>query len=106
MRFRHVCSANIPRGTGLLLALWSVAALRSFGPADLPRLQEIELSIPVGMFTVAASVLSGLLFGTAPAFKASRVDLEQVLKDTGRNVVSAWGRRLRSALVVVEIALR
>ena len=90
---------------GLLLAVWSIAALRSFGPADLPRLDEIELSIPVLMFTVALSLLSGLIFGMAPAFKASRVDLEQILKETGRNAVSAWGRRLRSGLVVVEIAL-
>jgi putative ABC transport system permease protein len=56
-------------------------------------------------FTVAISLLTGLLFGLVPAISASRTDVNTALKEGGRNTVSAGSRRMRNALVVSEVAL-
>jgi putative ABC transport system permease protein len=57
-------------------------------------------------FTLSVSLLAGVLFGLVPAWRASRIDLYNVLKDTGRSLLGgSGGRRLRSALVVTEVAL-
>ena len=91
---------------GLLLAFWGVDLFRSLGPTDLPRLQEINLDGRVLGFTMLAAVLSGLLFGLAPALQASRPDLNESLKEGGRaGTESHRRRRLRSSLVVAEVAL-
>jgi putative ABC transport system permease protein len=70
----------------------------------LPSETVIELNVPVLLFTIALSVVSGVLFGTAPAWQAARLDLNQMLKESGRAVPG--GRHgLRRALVVLEFAL-
>jgi putative ABC transport system permease protein len=91
---------------GLLLAMWGVYLLVAFGPAELPRAREIGVDGRVLGFTLVVSVLTGIVFGLAPALQASRPDLNKVLKESGRNATGSAGhRRLRSLLVVSEIAL-
>lgn len=91
---------------GLLIAFWGRKLLWSFRP---PFLQDgaIDLSFDtrVLVFTLAVSLLTGLLFGVIPALKASRTDINEVLKAGGRGTVGWAHNRMRSLLVVSEIAL-
>lgn len=92
-------------GLGLLLAMWSVSVLQKFGPANLPRMSEIAIDWRVLAFTFAVSVLTGIIFGLAPALASIRADLNSILKTSGRGNTSGRGRaRLRDALVISEIA--
>ena len=91
---------------GLLLAYWSNAALASLGPDALPRVRTVGLDAGVLLFTLALSVLVGLLFGLAPALRSAKTDLTESLKDRARG--SATDRRherARQLLVVGEIAV-
>ncbi len=91
---------------GFLLALWGINLFRTFGPSNLPRLQEVNLDGWVLGFTMLAAALSGLIFGLAPALQASRPDLNESLKEGGRAGTESHGRkRLRGLLVVAEVAL-
>lgn len=89
---------------GLGLAWSAVRALRAFGPENLPRLGEIGVDGRVLAFTFAVSVLTGVIFGLLPALRASQVDLNEVLKEGGRNAAGGH-HRTRNLLVVVEVAL-
>jgi putative ABC transport system permease protein len=91
---------------GLLLAIWGVALMTKLLPRDFPRLAEINLDWQVLSFTLVASVLTGILFGLAPALQISKTDVQETLKESGRG--SSGGRRhnrLRSLLIVGEVAL-
>lgn len=89
---------------GLALAWWGVKALLALSPDNLPRLQEINLDGRVLLFTLAISILTGLIFGIAPALQASKPELQQTLKETGATVTR--GRHwLRNLLVVGEVAV-
>ncbi|MGH9903664.1 MAG: ABC transporter permease, partial [Pyrinomonadaceae bacterium] len=91
---------------GLLLALWGVDLLVAASPADIPRLSEISLDSRVLTFTLAVSALTGVLFGLAPAVHASRLDLNESLKEGGRGATEGRVRvRVRGALIVSEVAL-
>ena len=74
-------------------------------PGYLPNEARITVNTYVLLFSAAIAILTGILFGLAPALKSSRPDLVDALKDAGRSNSSAAGGRTRSALVVVEIAL-
>ncbi|HEY6805707.1 MAG TPA: ABC transporter permease [Pyrinomonadaceae bacterium] len=90
---------------GLLLAIGGLRFLLSLGPDTLPRLGEIGIDARVLGFTFAVSFITGIVFGIFPALRSSRVDLNGVLKDTGRSYSSAGQHRLRNLFVVTEIAL-
>ena len=91
---------------GLLLAVWGSAALVGLAPANIPRLAETSIDGWVLAFTLVVSVVASLLFGLAPALHASRVDLNDALKQgAARAVVGGGAGKLRGALVVAEIAL-
>jgi putative ABC transport system permease protein len=91
---------------GALMATWGVDALVALVPGDLPRANEIVVDRVVLGFTLLASLATGLVFGVAPAWLASTVDLTVALQEGGRTVSdSARAPRLRGALVVAEIAL-
>ena len=76
------------------------------GAEKIPRLHEIALDTRVLGFTLAISLLTGVIFGLAPAFQAVKFDLHTSLKEGGRGSASPKGRRrLRNALVVTEVAL-
>jgi predicted permease len=89
---------------GLAVAFWGVEGLRRFGPDDLPRLATVALDARVLAFNLAASLVTGLLFGLAPALQASRTVLRGLREDS-RTVTAAGRARLRGALVVGEVAL-
>ncbi|MGA9995520.1 MAG: ABC transporter permease [Pyrinomonadaceae bacterium] len=95
---------------GLLIAHGAVKLLRTFGPENIPRLDEIGVDSRVMIFTFLVSLLTGIIFGLAPALRASRVDLNEVLKEGGRTSTGggAFGlkhHRLRKLLVISEVAL-
>ena len=90
---------------GVLLAAWAVSALPLVAPGGLPRLSEIRIDRGVLLFTLVASVASGLLFGLAPALQASASRMGAVRGTSTGSRASARGSRLRAALVVAEVAL-
>ena len=91
---------------GLALASSALKSLLAMAPGNLPRVNEIHLDGWVFAFTLAISVLTGLLFGVMPAAYASKTDLTDALKEgTGRASASVGGARLRQVLVVGECAL-
>ncbi len=71
----------------------------------LPDEADLHLNLPILLFTLAATTLAGLLFGSAPAWYASRVDPGEALKEGNRTGVGAGRHRLRQALVIGEFAL-
>jgi putative ABC transport system permease protein len=89
---------------GLLLASWGLQGALKALPQALPRADEVHLDGRVLLFTVAASVLAGILFGLAPALKTSRADLQESLKEGGRGL-SGVRHRAQRAFVVAEMAL-
>jgi len=90
---------------GLLLALWGRSFLLALSPADLPRAGEVGLDSRMLLFTLALSVLAGLVFGLAPAWQTTKTDLAVALKEGGRGSAGGASQRLRGALVAAEIAL-
>ena len=89
---------------GLLFALVGLRLLLRLGPDTLPRLNEIGIDARVLGFTFLVSCVTGILFGIMPAFRASRVDLNGVLKEGGRTS-NASSHRARDLFVVIELAL-
>lgn len=91
---------------GLLIAYWGLNALIALSPEDIPRLDQIGIDGRVLGFTLLVSLLTGLVFGLAPAIQASKPDLNESLKESGRSTTAGVERRrVRSALVVIEVAL-
>ena len=91
---------------GTALAWWGVSALVKLAPADLPRLDEVKLNPIVLLFTLAVSVLAGVLFGILPALRFARRDPAEALKSGGRGLTS--GRRtarLREILISGEVGV-
>ncbi|MFZ0060948.1 MAG: ABC transporter permease [Pyrinomonadaceae bacterium] len=94
---------------GLLIAYWGVDALVATLPDSqlnaLPFLKSLRLDLTVLAFSFGLSLLTGLVFGLAPAIQSSRADLNEVLKEGGRTTAGGAKHRLRSVLVTTEIAL-
>jgi putative ABC transport system permease protein len=90
---------------GVLLAVWGTHALAAVAPREIPRVSEIAVDAPVLAFGFVASLLTGLLFGLAPAVRASRVDVNDVLKDASRSTQGRGRQGVRNVLVTAEIAL-
>ena len=95
---------------GLLIAFGALQVIRAINPGNIPRLDAIVLDAPVLAFTFAVSVVTGILFGLVPAIRAARVDLSGSMKAGGRSSQGEGGfgssrRRLRSLLVVAEVAI-
>ena len=91
---------------GLLLAVWWSDLLIALGKDDIPRAIHVGLDWRVLMFTLGVSLLTGLIFGLAPAFHSSKTQLVESLKDGGRGTSEGARRnRVRSALVVSELAI-
>ena len=93
-------------GAGLLVAAWCTELLQSLAPAELPRLVTVAVDWTVVAYALAASLLTGLLFGIVPAFQAARRDAGAHLKEGGRTGSDGTrGRRVRAALAVGELAV-
>ena len=90
---------------GLLVVVLGLRAIRGINPGDLPRLDTVSVDWAVLLFTLGVSVLTGLLFGLAPALRSTRRDLTETLKQAGRGTTGGTRNRLRSSLVIVEVSL-
>jgi putative ABC transport system permease protein len=99
-----VLLAALGAALGILLAMWGTSIIAGHLPDGIPRLHEARVDAPVLGFTLAVALLTGLLFGLAPALQASRPNLTDGLKEGDRGS-SGRRQRLRSVLVVGEVAL-
>jgi putative ABC transport system permease protein len=90
---------------GLLLAAWGFEFLRRLIPDALALSTELKLSLPVLAYATAVSFATGVLFGLAPALRASKADVADALKQGGGRTGLGTSDRLRGALVVAEVAL-
>ncbi|HTA71997.1 MAG TPA: ABC transporter permease [Bryobacteraceae bacterium] len=95
---------------GLVIAQWTLYLVRTINPGNIPRLDDIEINGAVLAFAFGISIVTGVLFGVAPAWRAMKVDLNTSLKAGGRGGQSDGGlrlarNRLRGLLVVFELAL-
>ena len=91
---------------GFLIAALALRLSPSFLPDDLPRIHELSLNPRVLLFALAASLLTGLLFGVFPAWRSARLDPAIALRDTTRSSTASRSQnRLHSALIVGETAL-
>jgi putative ABC transport system permease protein len=101
-----VLLALLGAGVGLLLALWGIDVLRTASIDAIPTTAEIKLDTSVFIFTLAVSVLTGVICGLAPALQTSKPDLNEALKEGGRTGTAGAARhRIRNLLVVSEVAL-
>ncbi|HKU75260.1 MAG TPA: ABC transporter permease [Pyrinomonadaceae bacterium] len=93
---------------GVLIGFWGIAALRAANPGEAAKYvagwYQLGINTQVLLFTLGLSVLSGIVFGLAPAWQTSKPNLNSSLKDGGRQT-SGSSHRLRSSLVVFEVAL-
>jgi putative ABC transport system permease protein len=92
-------------GLGLLLAMWGISSIGSLGSHVFPALANIRLDSTVLAFTAVVSLLSGVIFGLAPAIHSARPNLVETLKEGARGSGGLASSRLRNALVVSEIAM-
>ena len=90
---------------GLLLASWGIDLLVAYAPAEVPRLHDAGLDRNVLLFTFGVATLTGILFGLVPALHASKPDPGNMLKESGRGLSHSGRNRMRSALIVSEVAL-
>jgi putative ABC transport system permease protein len=90
---------------GILLAFWGSEAMIKLSPGAIPRLSETGIDGRVLGFTLGLCLLSALISGLAPAWQASKPDLNEALQEEGRGATGSAGGRLRSMLVVAEIAI-
>ncbi len=92
--------------TGTLLAAWGVQVVSTIVPSDFPRRGEIAIDGWVLGFTLLISMLTGIIFGLAPAIQSTKMDLTEALKASGRNSAGSSHRHsLRSLLVMSEMAM-
>ena len=92
--------------SGILLAFGMIKALMTLMPPyTLPSEADVRISLPVLLFTLAATALAGILFGCAPAWQASGVNLNETLKEGGRSGMAAGRHYLRRLLVITEFGL-
>jgi len=97
--------ASLGGALGVALAAWAVRALLAGAPVDLPRMGEVHLDWRVLSFALAITVLSGLLFGALPAWRATRTDPQTALQAGGRSTPGRHGGKMRRALIAAEVAL-
>jgi putative ABC transport system permease protein len=100
-----VMLAGVAALVGIGLAKLGIVLLLQLAPANLPRLADVSLDPVVLGFTALASVAAVVIFGLVPALRASRPDLAQVLRATGRTPALGGAAQLRNAVIVAEVAL-
>jgi predicted permease len=91
---------------GIMLAYWLIKLLGQVAPADIPRIEEVGMNMTVLLFSLAATLLTGALFGLVPALAVSQINLNQTLSEGGSKISGERsGLRTRSALVIAEVAV-
>ena len=98
--------ATVGGAAGLLLAAWGIQALPALAPSDLPRLTGVRIDASVILYTSLASLVTGLVFGAAPALQSAAGTAGEFLKERGRaESQGARGRRLRAAVAIAQVAV-
>ncbi|HEY6187243.1 MAG TPA: ABC transporter permease [Pyrinomonadaceae bacterium] len=98
--------AALGGGGGLLLSLWGVKLLKTFIPENISQVKAINIDGRVLIFTLLVSLLTGVIFGLAPATQASKFNLNETLKEGGRDsAAGSRGNRIRGLLVIAEVAV-
>jgi len=97
--------AALGAAVGWLLARWGLAAVLKLGTVGLPRLESVHLDLQVAGFSILVTVVTGIAFGLAPAWFASRVSLGELLQDAARGTTAGRGGRLRGSFVASQLAL-
>lgn len=92
-------------GIGVLLAFWIIDLFVAISPGNIPRLDQVKLDGGVVVFALSLSLLTGVLFGVSPAIGASKVNLVEHLKEGQRGSATGLAARLRSLLVISQVAL-
>jgi putative ABC transport system permease protein len=101
-----VLLAGAGGAVGLLFAVWSFAFLQQLVPPQMSLSTTLAIDLPILGYALVVSLITGVIFGLAPAVQASRIDLNEVLKQGGRATGAHTGRNLlRSVMVVAEVAL-
>ena len=104
-----VILAILGGAAGILLALWGTDLLKAAMPSETVRYiigwKNISINLTVLAYTLGLAILVGILFGIAPALQASKPDLNETLKESGGKTTPSGRHRLRSILVVSEVAL-
>ena len=96
----------IAGGAGVLLAVWGLKAIKYYAEDQLPRISEVRIDVPVLLFTLGTSVLTGLIFSLVPTLKASHTDVNEMLKSSSKSLSSGRNVNLwRNSLVISEVAL-
>src|SRR3954453_17368571 len=90
---------------GLMLAAWGIQALQLLAPSDLPRLANVQIDGAVILYTSLAALVTGLIFGAAPALQSAAATAGEFLKERRAEPHGARGRRLRAAVAIAEVAL-
>jgi len=90
---------------GLVLAFWTLNSMRWLSPQNIPRLPSIRMDSRVLVFTTLVAAVTGILFGIFPALQSSRLNLGETLKEGARNLIAGRHQRLRSVLVISELAV-
>src|SRR5207244_8483351 len=91
---------------GLLLGHFGLQAFRVLSPGNVPRLEEVQINLPVLLFSLGISIAASVLFGLVPAARISRVNLADCLKEGGTRATSGADRGLlRQPLVLAAVAL-
>jgi predicted permease len=108
--FESLLLSSVGAVLGTVLASAGISLIQYVQPSDVPRLGAIAINGPVLLFTLTISMVSGVLFGLAPALGVGRLDVQKVLRDGARGASGShtlWGRgnHLRRALIVAEVAL-
>jgi putative ABC transport system permease protein len=91
-------------GLGVLLSFWSLDTIKAFSPAS-PRFQDLSINLPVLLFSLGATVTTGLFFGLWPALRAARVDLREALQGASKGAVGSSSQWARQIMVAGQVAL-
>jgi putative ABC transport system permease protein len=90
---------------GLLLSIWGIKLFDLLSPSWMPRTANTPMDARILLFTFGICILTGMVFGLAPAFRASKNDVNETLRGEGRSIGSVSRHRTRNALVIAEIAV-
>jgi putative ABC transport system permease protein len=90
---------------GVILAWAGIRVLTSIGPDDVPRLDAVRIDTPIVLFAIGIAAVSSIVFGLVPAIRASRPDVMDLLRRSGRTGSLAAGKWLRNGVVIAEVAL-
>jgi putative ABC transport system permease protein len=100
-----IALASVGGALGIAAAFWAVGVINQALPPNTLGIPEVHVDAAVLGFAVVATVLTGFMFGLAPAWRLTRLDIIGVLKQTGRGAAGGSGFRLRNGLAAAELAL-